>query len=262
MLAEERRQLILELLQQNQRIVAKELADRFQLSVDSIRRDLSIMEEQGLLKKTYGGAIPITKLREQPLPEHIRYAEASPHQDAISHRAASFIQKNDTVFIGGSGIHYGMLKHLPSTFSYTVVTNSLKIAQMIREWTLIDAYLIGGQLRPDSGNIIDSLALEQIGRFSVDIAFLTGGAISGKGISTATPAGAAFARAVSAIARTKIVLAPHEKLGNDMFASSVSIQEFDILITDKKAPPSILQQIASKGVEVIIVQGDRDDDNS
>ena len=58
MFAEERRQKILALPHQDKRVIAKDLAERFEISIDSIRRDLTIMEEQGLLQKTHGGAIP------------------------------------------------------------------------------------------------------------------------------------------------------------------------------------------------------------
>ncbi|MCQ6559234.1 DeoR/GlpR family DNA-binding transcription regulator [Paenibacillus mendelii] len=258
MLTEERRQQILELLQRNQRIVAKDLADMFQISVDSIRRDLTIMEEQGLLKKTYGGAIPVTQLRSPPLPESLRYGEGAYHQNAISKLAATYIEENDNVFIGGAGIHYGMLKYLSRTMPFTVVTNSLKIAQTIREWDNIESYLIGGRLRSASGNLIDPLAIEQIRRFSLDVSFLTGGGVSSKGISTTTPDGASFARAVSEISRRKIGLAPHEKLGIDMFARTLPIHELDLVITDAEAPASVIQEIEGKGVEVVIAAVEAD----
>jgi DeoR/GlpR family transcriptional regulator of sugar metabolism len=141
--------------------VVKELAQKFELSVDSIRRDLTIMEEQGLLKKFYGGAVPASQVRVFPQPEAIRYGEPDAAHDAISKLAASYIQANDSVFIGGAGIQYGMLRHLPRHFPLTVVTNSLKIAQTIREWENVDAFLIGGKLRASSGgSIIDPLAIE------------------------------------------------------------------------------------------------------
>ncbi|SES63826.1 DeoR-like helix-turn-helix domain-containing protein [Oceanobacillus limi] len=95
MLAEERRQKILDILQKDGRVIAKELSELFQISVDSVRRDLAIMESQGLLQKTYGGAIalkPIQKVRTLPSSESKRYGEPKAHQDAISKRAASFIR--------------------------------------------------------------------------------------------------------------------------------------------------------------------------
>ncbi|MFP3541732.1 DeoR family transcriptional regulator, partial [Pseudomonas sp. SIMBA_044] len=74
------------------------MADLFDMSIDSIRRDLTIMEEKGLLKRTHGGAIPATKVRTAPLPSALRYQEPSLQQQAIAKYAASLIQEKDTVY--------------------------------------------------------------------------------------------------------------------------------------------------------------------
>lgn len=255
MLAEERRHKILDLIERDGRVIAKDLADMFEISIDSIRRDLTIMEEQGLLQKTYGGAIlnnPTPKVRTLPQPESTRYGSAAPHQNAISKLAASFIHIHDTVFIGGAGIQFGMLKYLPSDFPYTVVTNSIKIAEEIRRRENITSYLIGGKLRTESaGSMIDTLAVEMVRKFTFDISFLTGGGIDSLGISTATPEGAAFTRAVSEVSRKNIVLAPHEKVGHRMFIMSVPIEVINLMITDQGAPELPIQEIKRKHVKVV-----------
>ncbi|MFK7697613.1 DeoR/GlpR family DNA-binding transcription regulator [Paenibacillus sp. HJGM_3] len=253
MLAEERRQLLLDHLEREGRLVAKEVADRFGLSVDSIRRDLAILEEQGLLKKTYGGAIPATQVRILPQPEPIRYGEGMPHQNAISKLAVSYLNEGDSVFIGGAGIQFGMLRYIPRTLKLTIVTNSLKIAQTIREWDNVESYLIGGKLSASSGNITDTLAIEQVRRFSFDVGFFTGGGLTARGISTATPAGASFARAQCDVSRKRIGLIPHEKLGTDMFAHSFEASRLDTLITDDRAPRDLLDELEALGIEVRIV---------
>lgn len=254
MLAEERRQLILELLAKDRRVVAKELARRFQLSIDSIRRDLTIMEEQGLLQKTYGGALPLApppKVRTLAQPKSIRYGDGAPHQNAISKLAASFIRKNDTVFIGGAGIQFGMLKYLPEEIPFTVVTNSLTIAESIRGRHHIEAYLVGGKLRSIGDSIIDTIAYEMIGKFNFDIGFITGGGISANGVSTATPEGAAITRAVAEVSRRRICLAPHEKIGVKMFATSIPLQQIELLITDQGASEKAISAFESRNVKVI-----------
>ncbi|MBD2867710.1 DeoR/GlpR family DNA-binding transcription regulator [Paenibacillus arenilitoris] len=254
MLAEERRQRILELLAKDRRVVAKDLAHLFRLSIDSIRRDLTIMEDQGLLQKTYGGAIPLTpppKVRTLAQPRSIRYGDGALHQNAISQLAASYIHKNDTVFIGGAGIQYGMLKYLPEDIPFTVVTNSLAIAESIRNLPHIDAYLVGGKLRSGGDSIIDTIAFEMVGKFNFDIGFVTGGGIALNGISTATPEGAALTRAVAEVSRQCICLAPHEKIGVKMFATSIPLQQIDLLITDQGAPEKAIREFESLSVNVI-----------
>ncbi|WP_274362829.1 DeoR/GlpR family DNA-binding transcription regulator [Paenibacillus thermotolerans] len=261
MLAEERRQLILELLASDGKVIAKELAERFHLSVDSIRRDLTIMEEQGLLRKTYGGAIsiaPPTKVRKLPQPQSIRYGSGTPHQNAISKLAASFIQKHDTVFIGGAGIHYGMLKYFPEGIPFTVVTNSLTIAELIRSRPHVEAYLIGGKLRPTAGGtIIDTIAVDMLRKFNLDIGFITGGGIAENGISTATPEGAAFTRAVAEASQRVVCLAPHEKLGVKMFATSIPVERIDLLITDAAAAEKMIQHFERSNIQVMIADDEK-----
>ncbi|MEK4871875.1 MULTISPECIES: DeoR/GlpR family DNA-binding transcription regulator [Niallia] len=255
MLAEERRQRILEIIARDGKVIAKDLAAKFEMSLDSIRRDLSIMEEQGLLQKTYGGAIlpePTPKVRTMSQPDAIRYGAGAPHENAISKLAASCIKKNDTVFIGGAGIHYGMMKYLPTDFPYTIITNSLKIAEHIRTRENISSYLIGGKLRGvSSGSMIDCLAMEMMRKFSLDICFLTGGGINVKGISTSTPEAAAFAQTVSSVAKKVVCLAPHEKIGIEMFMQSVPIEDIDIFITDLGAQEKTIQEIKEKRLKVI-----------
>jgi len=249
---DERRDKIIELLQKNGRVLAKELADMFELSIDSIRRDLTIMEEKGLLKRTHGGAIPAAKVRNSPLPPDLRYKEGAPHQDAISKLAASFIQEKDTVFIGSAGIHFGMLKFLPDV-PFTVVTNAIRVADALKDREAIDVYLVGGKVK-SSGNISDALANQFLRQFTLDICFVTGGGVSKNGVSTSSPDVATLGRTAVEISRKRICLAPHEKLGIDFFVKEGPITDMDLLITDNESNINAIEDIENKGVKVLIAQ--------
>lgn len=179
MFSDERRQEILELLEKNGRVLAKDLSKSFNVSIDSIRRDLSIMEEQGLLKRTHGGAIPFPAVRQMAQPPSKRYGEGSIYQNAIAKLASSYIEENQTVFIGGASIHYVLLKYLPNNFPFTVITNSVEIAYYLRHIDSIKTYLIGGEVK-SSGNITDALANEFARQFTVDLCFAAAGALSSK----------------------------------------------------------------------------------
>ncbi|NQX68577.1 DeoR/GlpR transcriptional regulator [Paenibacillus alba] len=224
------------------------------MSIDSIRRDLSLMEEKGLLKRTHGGAVPAAKVRNTPTAETLitRTGDGTPLQNAIARKGASFIQAKDTVFISGAGIHFGMLKYLPE-FPFTVVTNSINVAAHLKERPHIDTYLVGGKVKA-SGNITDALAYDFIRQFSLDLCFITGGAISKNGISTATPEVASLGRSAIEISRKTICLAPHEKLGIDAFAKLSPITPIDLLITDEEATIEAIEEIESRGVKVIIAK--------
>ncbi|ALQ68361.1 DeoR/GlpR family DNA-binding transcription regulator [Bacillus thuringiensis] len=254
MFTEERREKILELLKKDGRVIAKNLAESFDMSIDSIRRDLSIMEKDGLLKRTHGGAIELARVRDLPSERFERYQNASIYDDAIAKIAASYIQEGDSVFIGGSSIHYAMLKYLPET-SFTVITNALEIASTLRDYKNIDTYLIGGKVKP-SGNMTDTLASELISQFSIDLYFSTGGGISLNGISTATPEVAYFSKTVNKIARRNICLAPHNKLGIDYFIKGESLIEIDLFITDSETSKETIQEFEKQGKEIVIASID------
>ncbi|MED4443256.1 DeoR/GlpR family DNA-binding transcription regulator [Bacillus thuringiensis] len=250
MFTEERREKILELLNTDGRVIAKDLAERFDMSIDSIRRDLSIMEKDGLLKRTHGGAIELTRVRNLAAEPAKRYSDSSIYEDTIARVAVSYIQEGDSIFIGGASVHNAMLKYLPEV-SFTVITNSIEIAGYLREYKNIDTYLIGGKVKP-SGNITDTLASELISRFSIDLYFSTGGGISLQGISTATPEVSYFSKRVSEIARRNICLVPHNKLGIDCFIRGESLKEIDIIITDEEASKKTVQDFEKQDKQVVI----------
>ncbi|WP_002147423.1 DeoR/GlpR family DNA-binding transcription regulator [Bacillus cereus] len=252
MFTEERRENILELLKKDGRVIAKDLAERFDMSIDSIRRDLSIMEKDGLLKRTHGGAIELARVRNLAAEPSKRYSEGTIYEEAIAKMAASYIKEGDSIFIGGASIHYAMLKYLPE-ISFTVITNSIEIASQLRKDKDVDTYLIGGKVKP-SGNITDTLASEAISSFTIDIYFSTGGGISLNGISTSTPEVAHFGKTVSKIARRNICLAPHNKLGIDCFIKGESLKEIDLIITDEEAHKEVIQEFEKQDKKLVIAQ--------
>jgi DeoR/GlpR family transcriptional regulator of sugar metabolism len=260
MFAEERRHRILEILARDGRVIAKDLSRLFDMSVDSIRRDLTILANRGLLRKTYGGAVAANNpaVQARAIPESVRSGGSPPHRRAIARMAASFVQARDTIFIGGSDIHFEMLDCLPKDIPFQIITNSIRMADVLRKLKHVETYLIGGKLRADSaGSMIDPLAVEMIGKFAIDIGFLTGGGIDAGGVSTAAPDEAAFAKGVARASRRKIYLAPHEQVGHRMFVVSVPIGEIDMVITDQAASSAAIRELEQRQVQVLIADEHR-----
>ncbi|PRR70586.1 DeoR/GlpR family DNA-binding transcription regulator [Clostridium thermopalmarium] len=254
MFAEERREMILAQLKSKGRILAKDLAKEFGTSIDTIRRDLTAMEERGLLKRTHGGAIPLSKVRRFPIDEKLRYGEGTEHQNAVAKLAVRYIEQGDTIFIGGASIHYVLLKYLPLDKDYTVITNSLIIAEKLKLLNNVETYIVCGKIKDEEG-IIDALATEFIRTLRIDVAFLTGGGFSARhGLSSSTPEGSAFQRAVAEVSRKKICLANFDKIGTEFFSRTLEAKELDLLITDWEAPDKEIEKIKKLGIKVIIAK--------
>jgi DeoR/GlpR family transcriptional regulator of sugar metabolism len=265
MFAEERRRRILEILARDGRVVAKDLSRLFNLSVDSIRRDLTILAERGLLHRTYGGAVavldPALRARAVPQPESARSGGRPPHHRAIARLAASFVQAHDTIFVGGADLHDALLDCLPRDVPCQIVTNSVRTAEEWRRRQRVEVYVIGGKLgKPDSdpaGSTTGALAVEMIDKFAIDIGFLADGAIDAGGVSTVDPDYAAFAGAVARASRRTICLMPHERVGRRLFAAAVPIGEIDAVITDQEASAAAIREIELRQVQVLIADEHR-----
>lgn len=254
MFAEERRDKIQSLIRSTGRVFVKDLAEEFKVSIDTIRRDLKVMEEEGHLKRTHGGAIPYSKVRRSPIDDKIRYSEGTEHQNSVARLAATFIEEGDTVYIGGASIHYILLKYLPLDKEYTVVTNSIKIAEKLKVFNNIETYIVCGKIKHEEG-IVDALATEFVKSLRIDVAFLTGGGLSSKhGLSSSTPEGAIFQRTVAEVSRKKICLANFDKIGIEFFSKTLDIKDLDLMITDWEASDQEIEKIKKAGVRVLVAE--------
>ncbi|TMU87453.1 DeoR/GlpR transcriptional regulator [Bacillus sp. BHET2] len=253
MFSEERREKIFERVEKLGRVLAKDMADEFDVSIDSIRRDLTMMEEEGLLKRTHGGAIPNPKVRTKPQARSERYGEGTDYQNAIAKEAVLHIKEDETVFIGGAAIHYVMLKYLTRKIAFTVVTNSVEVAYQLRGYSNIQTYLMGGKVKA-SGNITDGLANKFAEQFTIDLSFAIAGGLSARGLSTATPEVAIFHRTVFGHSRKVIALMEHTKLGVELFTEMNPLSKLDLLITDEEASIDIIEMIHSQGVRTVIAK--------
>jgi DeoR/GlpR family transcriptional regulator of sugar metabolism len=254
MFAEERREQILLKIKKTGRVLAKDLSEEFEVSIDTIRRDLTYMEEKGLLKRTHGGAVTLSKVRRLPMDDKIRYSDGTEHQNAVAKIAASYIEEEDTVFIGNASIHFIMIKYLPRDTVFTVITNSLRVAERLKDFSNIESYIVCGKIKSEEG-IVDALATEFVRNLRIDKAFLTGGGISAKhGLSSSTPEGAIFHKAVAGVSRRKICLANFDKVGTEFFSKTLDINDLDLIITDWEAPDEEMEKLKQQEVKVIIAK--------
>lgn len=256
MLIEERHQKILSMLNENLSIRAREIAEIFNVGFDTARRDLRILEEQGKLKRTHGGAIPIFnvgfKAPKDYTPKDIK--KVKPHYMAIAEKAAGYISENDVVFITGASVGYFMCQHLPKNFEFTVVTNSIIIAEELRHFSHINTIILGGMMKT-KGHITGYFAEEMIKSLRFDLAFITAAAYSVEfGMSIQSSEGVALRKAVIESSKRTIGLFPHEKVGRESIMKSCPPNALHTIITDWGTQKSEIKKIEEIGVEIVVVE--------
>lgn len=255
MFIEERHQEISEIINTNGKITIGEITSKYGISDESARRDLRLLEQKGVCKRTHGGAIAAGQVSVRPpvnrdfetMPVFDNYKE-------IARTAAAQIRENDTVYLTGGSFGYIMVSFLPRDIHYTVIVNSVDIGKALRSFDNIEVYISGGKMR-QSGSLVDSLATEFVSRLHFDLCFLTGGGLTADfGLSNGTDETAAFQRTVIKNSRKKCLLLPGAKVGVDSFIKVCDADVFDSIITDWDCVEEQILAMEEKGVEITIVE--------
>ena len=257
MFIEERHQAILQVIQEKGRISIGEIQEQYGVSVDSARRDLRLLEEQGLLKRTHGGAIPLTQVNNIP-PRQRDYVNMEPSDNyaAIARRAASLVREKDCVYLTSGSLGFIMLKYLPRDIEYTLVVNSVTLANELKYWDNVTVYIVGGKMRMHgTTSLVDSFATAFVRNMHFDLCLMTGaGCDASFGFSNGTDETATFQRAVIENSRKKVLMLPSAKVGFRAFIKVCDTEKFDTLITDWDAVEDELAKIQELGVEIIVAE--------
>ena len=251
---EERHQRIADVIRENGKITIAEITGEYGISDESARRDLRMLEQKGVCKRTHGGAILLQPVSVRP-PVDRRF-ECMPVFDnykAMSCKAAEMIGENDTIYLTGGSLGYLMISALPRDIHYTVVVNSVDIGRELRSFENIEVYLVGGKMRR-SGSLVDSLATEFVSRMHFDLCFITGAGLTAAfGLTNGTDETAAFQRIVIKNSRRKCLLIPGAKIGTNSFIKVCEADDFNSVITDWDCVEEQITALEEKGIAVIIV---------
>lgn len=255
MFIEERHQEITETIKKDGKITIAAITNKYGISDESARRDLRLLEMEGVCKRTHGGAIAVGQVSVRPpvdrnfdnMPVFDNYRE-------ISRVAVQLIHENDTVYLTGGSFGYIMVSFLPKDIHYTVIVNSVDIAKELRSFDNIEVYIAGGKMR-QSGLLVDSLANEFVNRMHFDLCFITGGGLTVDfGLTNGTDETAAFQRTVIRNSRKRCLLLPSAKVGVDSFIRVCDAESFDYIITDWDCADDQIAAIKEKGIDIIVVK--------
>lgn len=256
MFIEERHQAILEHLNRVGRISAGEIQEKFGVSFDTARRDLRILEDNKLLKRTHGGALPVKQIGyAKPVGITAKdLNEVYDNYNGIAKEAASMIKERDVVFITSASVGYLMTGHLPLEIAFTAVTNSIIVAEELRKRNNIRIILTGGEM-DEKGSCKDAFAVDTIKRMRFDKCFITAACISSEfGLSIQSTSSVSLINAVIDSSKEVIGLFPTEKMGSESIISICPVNKLSILITDWDAPEQEIERIKDKNVQVVIIQ--------
>lgn len=230
MLAAQRRDLLLERLRTDGRIIAKDLATELGISEDSIRRDLRELAAAGLCQRVYGGALPASPA---VVDYTARQQVAVPGKQRVAAAAAALVEPDTTVILDGGTTALAVVRALPLDLRATVVTHSPTVASALTDHRDVEVYLIGGRLFKHSMVACGAAAMEATRGLHADL-FLLGvtGVHPEAGLTTGDADEAAMKRALAHQAADTYVLASSEKIGTASRFAVLPLSEIAGVITD------------------------------
>ena len=247
----ERRSKIIELLNKQNTITNAELMETFNISIETVRRDLAYLEERGLIDKVYGGAVRKSYMKVEPAYLK-REKENATEKTQIAKVCEALIQPNDSVFFDTGSTVLLVARFLDVNKGNTTFTNSLRTAIELSDKG-VNVVIPGGELRSGEFSLSGSLTESNMLSFNIDKAIIGVGGITENGITDYIIKEASIRSQIIKNAQTVIAICDYSKFGIRAICNICNIEDIDVLITDKNAPKDIIKLIEKKGVEVIIV---------
>jgi len=233
-----------------------ELAEKFGVSVDTIRRDLDALDSEGLVIRTHGGAVSPSAPAKPDTSLDVRRRVQTEAKESIGTLAAGLVEDGSTIMINAGTTALAVARHLSKRRGLTLATNNLMLPAEIDPQVCRNLYVFGGTVRVSDFATIGPVVFGDTSGEEVDVRcelalIAVGGITSDGGFSTSNLAEAGMMRAMMQRANRVGVLIDSTKFGRKLFAQFAPLSFADYLITDKEPDPDLTRALAENGVTVL-----------
>ena len=248
MLAIERKNEILDKLRAEQRVLVSDLAAHYNVTEETIRRDLDKLEKEGYATKTYGGAI-LGNSTKTDLSYTIRNKTNVDAKTQIALLAAALVEDGDHLMLDDSSTSLYLAKKLKDKKNLTVITNSVELVvelSGVEGWNIM---LTGGRLKPDSLALIGDQTQQMLHRFHVDTAIMSCKGIDmASGVTDSSEFHSQTKQSMISCARKRILIVDNSKFDKVSFIDIAPIETYDIVVTNSAPSREWLQYFADHNV--------------
>ena len=254
MYAEERQQAIADLVAERGRLSVNALAEEYDVTTETVRRDLSVLERAGILRRVHGGAVPASALTALEPKVGERDLAHADEKDRIARQAVSLLPPSGGSVLLDAGTTTARLAMLfPRDRNLTVVTNAVPIAARLAGSASVNLHLLPGRVRRTTHAAVGEDTVEALSRLRVDVAFVGANGLSvGHGLTTPDHAEAAAKRAMVASGHRVVVLMDSSKIGQEQTVRFAELGDIDLVVTDSGIARSDLAALERHGVEVVV----------
>jgi DeoR family fructose operon transcriptional repressor len=231
-------------------VEVSDLAQRFAVTTETIRRDLSDMQERRIVRRVHGGAVPIENANHEPMVEE-RDVVSAEEKLRIATAAVAEVPARGSIIIDSGSTGQRLAEVLPVDRDIHVVTNSLVSALTLARRGLQELTVLGGAVRTNTYAMIDVTARESLETMAVDVLFISCDGLSfRRGLTTPYREEQAIKRAMLERARRVVAIVDQTKFRNGQMYSYAALDEIDVLITDTRADDDSVDILAGHGIDV------------
>lgn len=250
LLAAERRQKTIDLIHQDKTVLVTDLSKMFDVTEETIRRDLEKLEKEGIVSRTYGGAM-LNRHTNEDLPYSTRNSINVDMKRDIALKALSLIRDGDTLMVDPSSTVFEFVKTLNNKSNLTMITNSINILSEFANSNL-NIISTGGSLRYRSLSLVGPISLETVQKYNVDTAIIGCKGLSlNKGIMDSNEPECELKKMMLKQANKVILLADHTKFDKIAFVKLANLDVIHHVVTDQKPSDQWLERLAKHNIEVI-----------
>lgn len=240
---------ILEIANRDGKVTVEGLAERFGVTLQTIRRDLSELDQAGHLNRVHGGAMPASGTNNFAYED--RRSLQTEAKDQIARTCAAAIPNDCSIFLNIGTSTEAVAERLRQHENLLVVTNNLNVANILSKSPGVEIFVTGGTLRRTDGGLIGPLAVDTINNFKFDYAVIGCSALDLDGeVLDFDVQEVGVSQAIVARSRTTFLVADHSKFERNAPARICSLEDVDGFFTDKNLEPALAAKCAEWGVEV------------
>lgn len=254
MYAEERQQAIAQLVTETGRWSVNDLAARFTVTTETVRRDLSALEQIGLVRRVHGGAVAAERLAVIDTALGERDVAHAEEKERIAQAALAQLPTSGALVLIDAGTTTSRFAAaLPADMHLVVATHAVPIAARLAPRSHLDLHLLPGRVRTTTQAAVGAETVASLGDLRADVAFLgTNGLTLEHGLSTPDAEEAAVKRAMVGGARRVVVLADSSKVGVESPVRFATIEQLDVLVTDSGIDQEVRAALERAGIEVVV----------
>ena len=253
MLNLERRNEILQLIEEHGRVEVGELSRHFKTSEVTIRNDLKELHRRGLVRRAHGGAIRLETVSVDPSLQ-VKAGIRADEKRRIGEAAAALVNDGDSIILDSGTTTQQIARQIKDKRGLKVITNGLNIATELRGVKEVQLILLGGVVRHNSFSVVGHFTQEMLGQLSADKLFIAVDAVDlDFGLSTPNLEESQVNQAMARVAKETILVADSSKFGKRSLSRIIPLSAVRTIVTDDGLPADTKTELRARGVELILV---------